>query len=125
MKPPHLRVLIVESDADIGWLWQRHLQRAGATVELVMSQEEAVDILSRQDFAVIVINLIVKGGSALAVADYVSYRQPDTKVIFVTNSTFFSDGSIFQHVSNACAFIPIDTRPDDLAAMVEHYGTSR
>jgi hypothetical protein len=60
-------------------------------------------------------------GSAFAVADYASFRHPDAGVIFVSNTSFFSDGSIFQLCSNACAFVPSATQPDDLAAMVEHY----
>jgi hypothetical protein len=40
----------------------------------------------------------------------------------VTNTSFFSDGSIFAFASNACAFVRRGTPPEDLAAMVEHYG---
>ncbi len=117
-----MHVLIVESDPDIGWLWKRHMERSGATVDLAANQEDAVELLGFQSFAVLVVNLILKEGSALAVADYANYRHPETKIIFVTSSSFFSDGSIFQHVQNACALMPLDTRPEDLAAMVEHYG---
>lgn len=117
-----MHVLIVESDPAIGSLWKRHLERSGATVELVAGQETAVERLALQSYAILVINLILAEGSALAIADYANYRHPDTKAIFVTNSSFFSDGSIFQHVPNACAFLPIHTRPEDLAALVEHHG---
>jgi DNA-binding NtrC family response regulator len=117
-----MRVLIVESDPGIGWLWKRHLERCGATVSLVQNQDEAVSRLAEEPFAVLIVDLILAEGSAAAVADYASYRQPDAKVIFVTNSTFFSDGSIFQHFANACAFLPLGTRPEDLAAVVEHHG---
>ena len=36
-------------------------------------------------------------GVAMAVADFASYRRPEARVIFVTNTSFFSDGSIFAH----------------------------
>ena len=45
-------------------------------------------------------------------------------MFFVTN-TFFSDGSIFQHCSNACGYIQSSTPPEDIAAMVEHYAHGR
>ena len=61
--------------------------------------------------------------SALAVADYASYRLPDARVICVTNTSFFSDGSIFAHIGNASTLVPIGTPPEDIAAMVEYYGT--
>lgn len=117
-----MRVLIVESDPDLAWLWKRHLTRCGAEVVIARSQEEAVAVLSDQPFAILIVDLILTEGSAAAVADYASYRQPEAKVIFVTNSSFFSDGSIFQHFANACAFLPLRTRPEDLAALVEHHG---
>ena len=68
---------------------------------------------------------MLANGSALAVSDFASYRRPDARVIFVTNTTFFSDGSIFAHSPNACAFMQSSTPPEDLAAMVEHYAAPR
>jgi DNA-binding NtrC family response regulator len=117
-----MKVLIVESNADLGQLWQRHVARQGAQVQLVEGQSAAVDCLLLGRFDIIVLDLVLNEGSALAVADFASYRQPDARVIFVTNTTFFSDGSIFQHSPNACAFVPSSSPPEDLAAMVEHYG---
>lgn len=117
-----MRVLIVESEVNLGWLWKNHLERFFPTVLLARAQSEAVALIEREAFDVIVLDLVLAEGSAFAVADYASYRTPAAKVIFVTNTTFFSDGSIFQHIPNACAFMPTETRPDDLAALVEHYG---
>jgi len=117
-----MRVLIVESDRDLGWLWKRHLERHGCEVVLVHGQREAVTALQTGALQVIVLDLVLEEGSAFAVADFASYRQPETKVIFVTNTTFFSDGSIFQHAANACAYLQTGTPPEDLAAMVEHFG---
>ena len=71
----------------------------------------------------IVLSLDLTQGSALAVADFASYRHPEVRVIFVTRTRFFSDGSIFQLVPNTAAFLPARTPPEDLAALVEHHGT--
>jgi DNA-binding NtrC family response regulator len=120
-----MRVLIVESNADLGWLWKRHLERNGASVDLADNQTEAVRRIEQDDLQVIVLDLVLADGSAFAVADYASYRRPAAKIIFVTNTTFFSDGSIFQHIPNACAFLPTETPPDDLLALVEHYGAGQ
>lgn len=117
-----MRVLIVESDENLGWLWQRHLERRGCVVLRACGQDDAVGIIGDEPVDVIVLDLVLNAGSALAVADYASYRRPDARVIFVTSTTFFSDGSIFSLVPNACAFLPSQTPPDDLASVVEHYG---
>lgn len=120
-----MNVLIVEGNPDLGLLWKRHLERQGAEVTLVHSQEEAILALYGTDFEIIVLDLVLEGGSALAVADFASYRRPDARVIFVTNTSFFSDGSIFAHSPNACAYVQSGTPPEDLAAMVEHYAAGR
>jgi len=41
----------------------------------------------------------------------------------VTSTSFFADGSIFQHIPNACAFLQAGTPPEDLAAMAEYFAT--
>ncbi|MEM7295381.1 MAG: response regulator [Pseudomonadota bacterium] len=117
-----MRVLIVESDPNLGSLWARHLHSYDVDVNVAHSQDDAIGLLAEKSVDIIVLDIVIDGGSAFAVADYASYRHPDTRVIFVTRNTFFSDGSIFRHIPNACAYIGASTRPDDLAAMVEHYG---
>lgn len=116
-----MNVLIVESQIPLANLWLRHLERLGAEVCLASSQEQATDLITETAFDVIVLDLVLQEGSALAVSDFAQYRRPAARVVFVTNSSFFSDGSIFQHCANACAFLPSTTPPSDLATMVEHY----
>ncbi|GAA6162128.1 response regulator [Ruegeria sp. HU-ET01832] len=120
-----MNVLIVESNPDLGRVWQRHLERQGAAVTLVTGQEAAILALYGAEFDIIVLDLVLEAGSALAVADFASYRRPEARVIFVTNTTFFSDGSVFAHSPNACAYVQSATPPEDLAAMVEHYAAGR
>jgi len=119
-----MNVLIVESRPELGLLWCRHLERQGMVVAQVAGQSEAVSYLTQNAPDIIIMDILLDEGSALAVADFASYRRPEARIIFVTNTSFFSDGSIFNHANNACAFLPADTRPDDLAAMVEHYAVT-
>lgn len=120
-----MNVLIVEEQAELGRLWQRHLWRQGAEAVLVRSQHDAIAALYDNPYDVLILDLNLSRGSALAVADFTAFRYPEARVIFVTNTTFFSDGSIFAHSPNACAFLKTSTPPDDLAAMVEHYAAGR
>ncbi|MBZ8117309.1 response regulator [Roseovarius sp. LXJ103] len=117
-----MKVLIVESDPELGTLWQRHMERMDMDVRLVGGQAKAIGALQTQVFDIIVLNLVLAQGSALVVADFISYRHPDSPIIFVTNTSFFSDGSIFAHSANARAMVQSDTPPEDLANMVAHYG---
>ena len=120
-----MKVLIVECQRELGQLWQRHLLRQGLSADLVHEQEAAIQALNRHAYGLIVLDLVLDHGSALAVADFASYRRPDARVLFVTNTSFFSDGSIFAHSSNACAYVQSGMPPEDLAAIVEHYATPR
>ncbi len=117
-----MRVLIVESDAELARVWRRHLERRGAEVAVASSDAEAVQALDGTPVDVIVLDLVLRDGGAFAVADVARYRHPGARVIFVTNTTFFSDGSIFQFIPNACAFLQRATPPEDLAVVVDHYG---
>ena len=119
-----MRVLIAQQESDLGGLWKRSLERAGAEVDLVADAEEAVRALNAAPYGVLIVTLSLQENGALAVADYAAYRRPDARVIFVTNSTFFSDGSIFRHAANAATMVPEDTPPEDLVALAEHYATS-
>ena len=118
----NMRALIVQRNRDLGRLWQRHLERLDVEVMLVPTAERALQVIQSHLFDVIVLDLVLSEGSALAVADLVQFRQPDANVVFVTDTTFFSDGSIFNHAANARALVKTATPPDDLAAIVHHYG---
>lgn len=119
-----MRVLIVQSNARLGEIWKRHLERLNARVDHVETGEQALTLVENRDFDVIVIDLVLKEGSPLTVADFAQFRQPHANVVFVTDTTFFSDGSIFSHSANARALIETATPPADLAAIVHHYGSS-
>jgi len=120
-----MNVLIVESKRHLAELWRRALEQLGANVDIARSQEQAAELAGHQLYQIVVLDLILDEGSAFAVADLLNYRQPDAQVIFVTNTSFFSDGSIFQLFSNACAYVQSETAPDDLAAIIQHYAVGR
>ena len=117
-----MKVLIVESGAEIAEVWRRHLSRAGHDVRVAHSADAGVARLTAEPFGIVILNVLVDGESALSIADYARFRNPDSRVIFVSESSFFSDGSIFGLVPNARAMVPAHTPPEDLTALVEHYG---
>ncbi|MEL6168356.1 MAG: response regulator [Pseudomonadota bacterium] len=120
-----MNVLIVEAHPDLAALWQRHLVRGGAEVRMATTADEAIGVLMNWNVDVIVLDIQPGAGSAIAIADYASYRRPGARVIFVTRSRFFSDGSIFNLVPNAAAYLEAHTAPEDLAAIVEHHAIMR
>ncbi len=117
-----MKVLIVEGRVGLAQLWATCVSRFGAEVEIARTQPDAISYLQNVCPEIVILSLGLVEGSAFAVADYASYRHPTTKIIPVTSSTFFSDGSVFQHVPNTCTTLAESTSPEDLAAIVEHYG---
>lgn len=117
-----MRVLIVQSNPALAEIWGRHLERLGADVGLVETGADAISALQTETYDVIVLDLILREGSALTVADFANFNMPRANVVFVTDTTFFSDGSIFAHSANARAFIKTGTPPQDLAEIVHFYG---
>lgn len=116
-----MKILIVESNPNLGRIWQRHFERQSVEALLAFDYDTALALLHEETIDLVVLDLVLSDDSSIAIADYVNYRYPDAPVIFVSGSSFFSDGSIFQHVPNARAMVNKDVEPDDLMAMVEHY----
>jgi CheY-like chemotaxis protein len=115
-----MNVLIVERRRRLAELWRRALERLGVHLDIASSQDQAAET-----YHIVVLDLLLDEGSAFAVADIVSYRQSDDQVIFVINTSFFCDGSIFRFFSDDGANVQSETVPDDLAAIIEHYVANR
>lgn len=119
-----MQVLVVQSDEALGRVWCNHLERQGATTVLAVNERDAVDALRWRAFDVLVLDLMASDCSVLSVSDLATYRSPDIAIIVVTANSFFSDGSIFEVIPNARGFLNRPVAPDDLAALVDHYGHS-
>ncbi|WP_099825621.1 hypothetical protein [Oceaniglobus indicus] len=120
-----MRVLIVAENRDLAAIWGASLERMGAVVKIESTQALAIRALQGSVFEIVILSLTLSEGSSLAVADFASYRHPDCRIIPVTSSSFFSDGSVFQHIPNACTTLGLSTPPEDVAAIVEHYGATQ
>lgn len=117
-----MMILIVASNAELAAIWGQHLERHGHEVHVVPSQDEAVDFLCDHAPEVLVLDVMLNDGSVIATADFASYRRPETRIVFVTRSSFFADGSLFRHIPNTAAIIPEKTQPADLAEIVNYHG---
>ena len=116
-----LRVLLVQSEPELGALWEGHMIRQGAEVRLCRDATTALQSLEESLFDVVVLDLVLEDGNGLTVADIAAFRQPEASVICVTDSSFFSDGSIFAHSATARLTLNRTTPPDELSAIVAYY----
>ncbi len=116
-----MRVMIVQSKPALCHIWAEHLKRCGLEVVVAHTGAEAMLMMEQYDLDVIVIDLVLVDGDAMTLSEYAELKQPEANLIFVTDSRFFSDGSIFAQASNARAIFQTATPPEDLAAVVQHY----
>jgi DNA-binding NtrC family response regulator len=117
-----VQILIVEHAADLAAIWAQFLERQGLTCTVAGSQPAAEAALRAADFDALVLDMELPEGTALAVADFATYRNPDIAIIAVTAHGFFSDGAIFELIPNARGLLRAPLRPEDMAALVQHYG---
>lgn len=120
-----MRILLVQHNKDLSELWARFLQRQGVEVKQAATQLAAIDLIRFEKFDALVLDLVLPDGGAIAISDYATYRCPDVPIIAVTSTRFFSDGSIFDLIPNARSLMRTPLRPDDLAAVLEHYAPEK
>jgi CheY-like chemotaxis protein len=116
-----VQVLIVEPNRDLARIWAGFLARQGLVCTIACSAGEAIDVLRAREFDAMVLDMELDGGEAISVADFATYRNPEIPIIAVTARGFFSDSAIFQLVPNARGLLRSPLRPEDMAALVEHY----
>ncbi|PLS23138.1 response regulator [Neptunicoccus cionae] len=117
-----MNILVVEAVAELGRLWCRHLERQGGITRLCLDEKSAIDALRFEPFDVLVLDVGMENTSVLAISDLATYRNPSVAIIVVTAKSFFSDGMIFDLIPNARGYLHTPVQPDDLAALVDHYG---
>ena len=81
MKP---RILVVDNDADMVALLRRHLETDGWAVTAVTGGEDAQTALGREEFAVVLTDLVMEPVDGLAVLREAQKVQPRARVVLIT-----------------------------------------
>ncbi len=83
-KNDHPRVLIVEDEEALRQTMSKRLQRRGLEVGTAGSGEEALDILSREPFDVIVLDIKMPGIDGIETLKRIKDIRPDYQVIILS-----------------------------------------
>ena len=90
---------------------------------------EAVAALLHATPTVIIVNLALERGSAMAVAEFAAFRRPQTRIIFEMGEGAvvhpFADGAIFGLHENAHGCLTPMMAIEDRVAFVEHHALAR
>lgn len=117
-----MQILIVQGNPDLAEIWARFLTRRGMDCTTAQDPAAAYAALRAQPFDAVVLDMELSGGGALEVADFAAYRNPEVPIIAVSARGFFSGGAVFELIPNARSVLNEPLRPDDMAALLEHYG---
>jgi len=77
-------ILIVDDEPIVRESLRDWLQDAGYKVVTAETGEEALDLISRQDFSVLILDIRLPGRTGIAVLREVKEKKPDTKAIIIT-----------------------------------------
>ena len=87
--PPELRgssILVVDDERSIARLLERFLNRLGYDAAAVANVEEAIERITRTDFALVITDLRMPGASGLDLLLEVRTRSPDTRLIMMSGN---------------------------------------
>jgi DNA-binding response OmpR family regulator len=91
MEQPAGRILIVDDEAAIRMTLERLLQRRGYAVMAAASGEEAVTLLDRHTFDLLLLDLKLPGISGLDVAWHARALQPTAAILLLTGHAALDD----------------------------------
>ena len=79
-----LSILVVDDESIVGKRLRPALAKSGHTVDVVESGDEAIRLLARQAYDVVVADIRMEGTDGLQVLRYVRANSPRTAVIMIT-----------------------------------------
>lgn len=86
-----ISILVAEDDADIGRTLVEQLSTKQYDTTLAVDGEEALDILMKKKFNIIILDLKMPKVSGWAILKYVKSSIPETKVIILTAYSNFNN----------------------------------
>jgi DNA-binding NtrC family response regulator len=86
-----VRILVVDDDEDIRWLFDHILSTAGYDVEAIDDSSKALEKIREKDFDIAILDYILPEirGSQLAIE--IKKLKPNMKIVFITGFAEFAD----------------------------------
>ena len=111
------RVLVVDDERDFNETIVKRLRRRGFTAETALSGPDALSVLSRQEFDVAILDIMMPGMDGIEVLRKVKKRYPGMEVILLTGHASVESGVQGMSIgANAYMIKPVDF--DELLAAI-------
>ncbi len=85
------KVLVVDDELPVRDLFNDLLKKEKYTVKCIASGEEALDIISREDFSVVLLDIKLSGISGVEALQKIKEKKPETIVIMITGFGYDED----------------------------------
>jgi signal transduction histidine kinase len=112
-----INTLVVDDERDIREGSKRILSRMGFTVHMASRGEEALDVLQKQEVAIVFLDLKMPGMDGMEVLKHIRERHPDVLVIVITGYATV-ETAIEAMKKGAYDFIPKPFEPDQMRMVV-------
>jgi len=89
--PDEVRILVVDDDEDIRWLFNYILSTAGYDVEVVDTSSKALERIREKDFDIAVLDYILPEMRGSELAEEIKKIKPSIKIVFITGFAEFAD----------------------------------
>jgi len=89
--PDEVRILVVDDDEDIRWLFNYILSTAGYDVEVVDTSSKALERIREKDFDIAVLDYILPEMRGSELAEEIKKIKPNIKIVFITGFAEFAD----------------------------------
>jgi len=87
----NVKILVVDDDEDIRWLFSYILSKAGYSVKSVSDSRGALEQISEKDYDIVILDYILPEMKGSQLAMEILNRRSDAKIIFITGYPDFSD----------------------------------
>jgi len=89
--PDEIRILVVDDDEDIRWLFDFILSKAGYNVEAVDNSSKALVKIGEKEFDIAILDYILPEMKGNQLAEEIRKIRPSMKIVFVTGFAEFAD----------------------------------
>ena len=91
VSPDEIRILVVDDDEDIRWLFDFILSKAGYNVEAVDNSSKALVKIGEKEFDIAILDYILPEMKGNQLAEEIRKIRPSMKIVFVTGFAEFAD----------------------------------
>lgn len=114
------KILVLEDDPDLLFTMTCALENEGHHVNGVATLKDAMRFLRFQKPDLLILDYMISEQNSLHIADFALYSNPNVPVIYVTGSSMFTDGQLFNMVRNIAWVLHKPVKMSELTEIAQY-----